>query len=438
MNIFIYHRPVHKEFYELLATRYFSEFNMITLSDFKNSADIWLGADNLDHFNAETTIFSKAEKEEILLRCRFLRNIDNRIANKLINSMSLRIEKLIREYKPRYIISAVIDNYTMDIIERLSLKNNIPYISFLSHFFDGYSWITKRGELNRIPRNITDNEVYDVLEKTINKSYIPSYHKNLKPNRLKAFIFYIKQMIKKYLYLPIRRTIENDKWNYYYNTNFFDNSNLWRVRDFVNKNIEQYFIMNSNISYSKTNVLLPLHFRPEATTDYWCDDPICGSNYEDSVIDVIKNSSENVSFLVKEHPTMYMKRQKQFYDRLLDFKNVRIVHPLESSNETLEKVDIVYVYTGSIGVEALIRNKLVISKSKNYYSNLHPNVYISNFVSDELLVASIQEYDNFKFVKDILQGTILGTIYNNKRIMDSDKELIFKQTREYCDSLESD
>ncbi len=436
MNIFIYHRPVHKTFYELLANRYFSEYNMITLSDFKKSADIWLGAENVKPLNEVCTLFTDEEKRDILLRCRFLRNIDHGIAYNLIDQMSLKIDNLLSEHKPKFIIAAVIDNYTMDIMERLSARHHIPYISFLGHFFSGYSWITKRGELNTLRTDIAEAEVDEVLTKVLDKTYIPSYHRNLKPDLKKAYGFYIKQMIKKYIYLPVKRFIDKDRWNYYYNTHFFETSNMLRIRDYVNKNIERYFIKNSDINYSNNNVLFPLHFRPEATTDYWCDDPFCGSNYEDSVLDVIRQSSKNVNFLVKEHPTMYMKRQRQFYEKLLQYKNVKIVHPLESSNETLEKVNIVYVYTGSMGVEALLRGKLVLSKSKNYYSNLHPNIYISDFISDDQLSLEAKEHDNFDFIKRILQGTMKGVIYNNKRIMDSDTEEIFKQVREYCSSLE--
>lgn len=438
MNVFIYHRPVHKEFYEMLARQYFSEYNMITLSDFKESADIWLGTESIKQLNEECELFTNEEKRDILLRCRFLRNIDENIAKNLIDQMSIKLDNLISEYKPRFIIGAVIDNYTMDIMERLSAKYNIPYVSFLGHFFSGYSWITKRGELNTLRRDVDNAEVNDVLAKVLDKTYIPSYHNDLKPNLKKAYGFYIKQMVKKYFYLPLRRFVENDRWNYYYNTHFFEESNILRVGDYVNKNIEQYFIRNAEINHSNKNVLFPLHFRPEATTDYWCDDPFCGSNYEDSVLEVIENSSKNVNFLVKEHPTMYMKRQRQFYERLLEYKNVQIVHPLDNSNETLEKVNIVYVYTGSIGVEALLRSKLVFSKSKNYYSDLHPNVYISDFISENHLKIETKKYDNYEFIKSILRGTMRGTIYNNEMIMDSDIEVIFKQVKEYCSSLECD
>lgn len=436
MNIFIYHRPIHKEFYELLGEKYFPEYNIITLSDFKKSADIWLGEDNGEELNYQSSIFTETERNEILLRCRFLRNIDKNIAEKLIDNMGIKIDKLIKEYRPKYIIGAVIDNYTMDIMERLALEKNVPYVSFTGHFFSGYSWITRRGELNKMPRKVDDSEVNDVLNKILNKSYVPSYHKDLKPSIKEACFFYLKQMVKRYFYLPLRRFIEKDIWNYYYRTYFFEKANLLRIKEFVNKDNEKYFIKNSEVHYDKMNVLFPLHFRPEATTDYWCDDPICGSNYEESVIEVIKNSSNKVYFLVKEHPAMYMKRQRQFYERLLKFKNVKIIHPLENSNESLEKVDIVYVYTGSIGVEALLRDKLVIARSVSYYSNLHPNVHISNCISNDILEMSIKKYDHRKFVKDILQGTIKGTMYNNKKIMQSDKIQIFKQVKEYCDVLE--
>ncbi|MFY2158377.1 hypothetical protein ACOSZF_22740 [Cytobacillus firmus] len=436
MNIFVYHRPVHKEFYEKLAHSSFPDSNIITISDFRYSANIWLGR-YLYSKSKVKSIFNEIEKNEIYLRCRFLRSLDKNLAYEFIDKIGTYVMELFSEHDPEYIIGAVIDNYTMDIIERISRKNNVPYISFCGHFFNGYSWITRRGELNKVWRTVSNDEVEGVLQELLNKEYVPSYHANLKPTVYSGYKFYVKQMIKKYMYLPIKRSFERDRWNYYYNTFFLNDANLFTASNFVQKNIDRYFSSIEQIEHSENQVLLPLHFRPEATTDYWCDDPECGAFYEESVIDVIKKSSKNINFLVKEHPTMYMKRSKHFYEKLLSFSNVILLHPLEHSNEALEKVDTVYVYTGSIGVEALLRGKRVICRSVNYYSKLHPNAIHSNYISDKHLLKEMHDYDNRLFIREILQGTIPGKMFNNKDIMKSEINKLFPQIKNYCESLNS-
>ena len=111
---------------------------------------------------------------------------------------------------------------------------------------------------------------------------------------------------------------------------------------------------------------------------------------------------------------------------------------MNNSNESLEKVNTVYVYTGSVGVEALLRNKKVISRSKNYYSDLHPNIIMSDRITDEHMLKKIVLYDNKLFIRDILKGTIIGNMYNNKNIMDSDMDKLFVQIKKYCNKFMKD
>lgn len=58
---------------------------------------------------------------------------------------------------------------------------------------------------------------------------------------------------------------------------------------------------------------------------------------------------------------------------------------MDRSNELLNMVDNVLVDTGTVGVEALLRGKRVISLSDNYYSDLHPNIVRSGSVTREVL-----------------------------------------------------
>ncbi len=426
MKILVYLRkePL-KSFYTNLAT-YISDKNFFSVSEFRNTGDIWLG--KYLYQDNRTAFFDNDVAYDIYLRCRFLRKYPFEEAQILINRMANGILEVIQNNKPEIILAPLIDNYTLDILERISRKNNITYISFVGHFFNGYSRISSRGEYNYFPREVTNNEVESVFTLLNKTDYTPFFHQKVKSSTQQKQTFLHKQLLKKYVYFPFMKIVERDPKNYHYNTT---NEKSNKINYLLLKNVDKYFTKISAISHSSNNIYLPLHLTPEATVDYWCDDPNYGAFYMQNILNIIDNSSRNFHFLIKEHPAIYMLRNSEFYEKLLSYNNVTIIHPYENSNELLEKVNYIFSENGSVGVEALIRNKIVITNSHNYYSEFHPNIHRMNFISDIVARLNVEKYDNKLFIKDILQGNMKGRLINNKNISNSDTDLLFKQLKTY-------
>lgn len=427
MKILVYLRkePL-KSFYTNLAA-YISDNNFFSVSEFRNTGDIWLG--KYLYQDNKPVFFNNNDANDIYLRCRFLRKYPFEEAQMLINRMANGIMNIIQNNKPEIILAPLIDNYTLDILERISRKNNITYISFVGHFFNGYSRISSRGEYNYFPREVTNHEIESVLNSLIKTDYTPFYHEKVKSSSQQKQKFLYKQLLKKYIYFPFMKIVERDPKNYHYNTTNEKSNKINHLR--LNNHVDKYFTKISAVSPSPYNIYLPLHLTPEATVDYWCDDPDYGVFYMQNILSIIDNSSRNFHFLVKEHPAMYLLRNLEFYERLLSYKNVTIVHPYENSNVLLDKVNYVLTENGSVGVEALIRNKIVIANSSNYYSELHPNIHRMNFISDAVAHMNVEKYDNKLFIKDILQGNMKGRLINNKNIFNSDIKLLYNQIKEY-------
>jgi hypothetical protein len=410
-----------------------SDNNYYSISEFKNRGDVWLGQ-FLYSNDTKKSLLSEEDTKAVYYRCRFLRKHSFAFANNLINKMTNGIQEIIWNNKPEIVIAPMIDNYTLDILERVCTKNHIPYVSICGHLFNGYSRITSRGEYNFFPRTVSSNEIDSVLELLVNTNYTPQFHDNLNVALKDKYYFYYREMFKKMIYFPLMKIKEKDVYNYHYNT-YLQGANLWNIANFININNEKYFSRFNDLSYSEKNIYFPLHLTPEATVDYWCDNPEYGANYEESILNIIKKSGKECQFLIKEHPTMYMMRNKKFYESLLSFENVKLIHPLENSNHVLEKTNIVFTENGSVGVEALLRNKLVICNSSNYYSEFHPNIHKRDMIKSEDLSLPIENYDNTFFIRDILQGNIKGRLFNNNNILKSDIDSIYYHIRNYCNYI---
>lgn len=428
-NVLVYLRkePL-KSFYTNLAN-YISGNNFSTISEFRNTGDVWLG--RYLYQNNNVGFFNNEDANDIYLRCRFLRKHSFEKAKILINRMAYGISDIIQRVNPDIVLAPLIDNYTLDILERISKINHIPYISFVGHFFNGYSRISSRGEYNYFPREVTSQEVDFVFDSLMKPDYTPIFHEKIKSSMKQKQQFLHKQLIKKYIYFPLMKYIERDYANYHYNTTDEITNKLNYF--ILNNNIDRYFSMVDKVTKSPYNIYLPLHLTPEATVDYWCDNPSYGAFYNENILRIIQGSSSNFHFLIKEHPAMYLLRNVSFYEKLLSFNNVTIIHPYENSNSLLEKVDFVFTENGSVGVEALLRNKLVITNSSNYYSNLHPNIYNMDVVSDVIKSLNFEKYDNKDFIKDILQGNMKGRLINNKNIQYSDVKLLYDQIKEFAE-----
>lgn len=432
MKIMVHMRPGEKDFYIKLVKKAYPKAQIIRVSDIKNVGDVWFG-DYLYQSPNEQQYFSTDISEDIRMRCRFLRSLEKELANKLINNLAFGINKLFKGLQIDAVVGGLVDCYTQDVLERIIGQYKIPYISFVGHFFSGYCRISSRGELNNMPRVITKEEIKTVSDQILADSYVPGFKLNKRKNVYHMMYYYGRELIKKHVYFPIRKAIENDYLNYHYNTTL---SSGWTLSSVISKDINKYFYTLHDIPVVNYDncVYMPLHFTPEGTVDYWVDNPKFAL-YEETILKIASDTHSHIKLIIKEHPAMYLRRNINFYKRLRSFENVILIHPYESSNSLLKKIENILVFTGSVGIEALIRNKRVLTFSENYYSKLHPNIFKISRVGDDALGKKLQDYPHELFIKDILQCLFKARFYNDKSMFNSDMESMSINFKEYLDSL---
>ena len=102
----------------------------------------------------------------------------------------------------------------------------------------------------------------------------------------------------------------------------------------------------------------PLHKEPEVTL-------LVYSRPYLNQIEVIRNLARSLpigmKLVVKEHPGAVGYRKLSYYHKLLDIPNVVMAPPGMTSRQLIEKASLVTVITGSVGLEALMMRKPIVT-----------------------------------------------------------------------------
>lgn len=428
MRILIYTRPNSEEFLQKLAREVSSDCDLFEISDFKGHGNIWAG--NYLNGKQSMILFDDATHENIRLRCRFLRSLRVETAYQLIDKYSFFVHTVFENFKPDLVLSQLIDNYCMDIIQRVALMKGIVLASMTGEFISGYSRLSLRGERIKI-RESSAEEAENVIKQLTSKDYKAVYATDVGNTYHKHVKYMIRRKLIESLYYPLKKKMEGDPWNYHYNTIYYKGAHISEI---VNKNIENMFVHIKDIQVDANCIYLPLHCNPETTVDYYGDDPKYAL-YEDFMLDVVKNADQRIRLLIKEHPAMYGARKISFYKKLNAMDNVVLLHPYDNSNEVLKKCKYVLVFSGSVGVEAVIRKKILFTLTNNYYSDLSPNIHHVSRLSSELLDIDYSPFDNVIFMKNLLDGLMDCTLCDQAHLLQSDIKEMGAYIRKYYESM---
>ena len=427
MKILIYMRPNSELFLTNLAKAIDKDCSIYKICDFKGYGDYWCG--KALYLNEKDTSFSNDIMENIRLRCRFLRSIDKELAYSLIQKYTHGIREIFNKQKPDLVLAQIPDNYCMDIIQRIAVEHGSTLIHVIGEFIKGYSRLSLRGEYI-YTREATLDEAKKVVKFLLDKSYIANYAKDLGNTRLAHSKHYLRRKLIEDYYYPMVKRFKGDKYNYHFNTIYYRNT---RLTDYVSDKIDALFTDLEDINFDNTCIYVPLHVYPEATVDYYGDNPKFAL-YEDYMVNLLAKSDPSVRLLVKEHPAMFGGRNAKFYKTLKCIKNVVLVHPYINSNLILNKVKYVLTYSGSVGIEALIRDKVVFTLIDNYYSGLSPNAHRINRIDKTLLDYKYQEYDPVVFMRDLLCGLMDAKMGNQSNLASSDIERMAFYIKRYYKS----
>ena len=143
----------------------------------------------------------------------------------------------------------------------------------------------------------------------------------------------------------------------------------------------------------KRFVYYPLHIEPEYSIQGLSPEFF----FQHALIATIaRDLPAGVRFAVKETPGAIGRRPVNFYDQIVDFKNVVLIDTLELGLECARRADVVVTITGTGGFEAAVAGKPVITFGHHNIYNCLPHVRLiksEGEVAEALLNALSPEFD---------------------------------------------
>jgi hypothetical protein len=142
----------------------------------------------------------------------------------------------------------------------------------------------------------------------------------------------------------------------------------------------------------------PLHLEPEAVVLYYAD------GWYEGQIKLIENIAMQLpagTFLyVKDHPHGGDYRNMRDYKRLLQVKNVKLMHPSVSGKALIRCSLGVITINGTAGFEALLMKKYVFCFGKAFYSNFKGIKYLNHIkeLKNALLNINLNQENSFDYV----------------------------------------
>lgn len=156
----------------------------------------------------------------------------------------------------------------------------------------------------------------------------------------------------------------------------------------------------------------PLHFEPELAL------LLLSPFYFDQLAlirCIARSLPVHFKLYVKEHPAMKNKRPRSYYEELVKIPNVRLIDPKVKSFELIKKTKLVTTITGTVGWEASLLGKPVITFGEVFYNSLS---FVKRVHDIERLPELMQEQlNNFAYdpeeMKNFLAAAFQDAIHFN-------------------------
>jgi hypothetical protein len=307
---------------------------------------------------------------DVITRCRLLRNLGKHQASRMIHAMATVINKFLDQIQPKLVFTHMVDEYILHLFSIITTRRNIAYAAYCGSYFPGHALIFKNGNGIALPFRLPENTEVENIFDQISPTTFRQNFRQIKHYSLWQHLRLMSRYTAKKIIFPIKSIIESDPWGMHYKivsycadrrrlSDFPSHENFvgdWSAK--LEKMVEEF--------PGKPIIYLPLSYFPEATTDYWVENT-CLVEYENKIVEIIKALSQDCLILVKEHAHMMGARPVYFHQVLNSLNSVMSIHPDIIGNEVLLRSDAVVVGSGSVGVEAFLRDKPVFSYCDTSY-----------------------------------------------------------------------
>ena len=299
---------------------------------------------------------------EVIRRCRMLRSISQTKALRYYRAMDYAWSRVLEHHSPDLVLTELIDSYVPHLLLHQCKARKIENLGLVTSVINGYCRATTLGEL--IPyRKPTRQEVDRELNKLMQPNYRPAFVQQSKSNAMKA----LGNWLRLWLSFGVRRL------EYYLPDRHFSNhitgiaaKDYRTFPRFPRLKIGEDAWKSKLAANEQIKVFVPLQVTPEATIDYWCED-LSILDSESVILKLIEKHKDKIYFVIKEHPNAQGIRSSSFYRKILKSKNALLVPTSESAEAVFPHVDAILTWTGSVGLQAALLKKPVLTFCHPYY-----------------------------------------------------------------------
>ena len=339
--------------------------------------------------------FVKSDNESISTQKKSIINLSAKKQEQIYFELECFSLKIFEEEKVNYLIySQAIEGLHGIILAKnaknLGIHTFVPHACrFLNKSFfssDQYENLNLICDYNTLDflfaenliKNLSVNKKENVLTKTEFKH---------KPFLIRLYYYFLRLIKHERFDLPrLKVSIENNLGFLY---EIFYSYNRFVSLRYFQKNIE---------NIHQKIIFYPLQYSPESSINipnsYFVD--------QDRLIDLIRFNMPNDYLLyIKEHPSMFGRRARDFYKKINKKSGVRMLSPSISSLAIIDKSDLIISVSGTACLEAFLLKKPSITFGKTFFSEL-TNIYGINYND---LKATLKKYLLRKITdKEILEG----------------------------------
>jgi len=350
-----------------------------------------------NHHNWLLDSIGEAACQEIIQRCRLLRNLDREVALRFISSMWRTLEQTIEQLKPEIVLSFMVDFYPVDILQRLLERRQIPFFGLSGGILKDQTIVSVLGEYNFLHKP-TSEELEQAFIEITAPTFAPSVVVSKKYN-LSRFVTTKLTWHARHLLLNALRIFQRDPLNPEYLTtpksgdDYYIRWRDWQVIQYMDHQWEEKL---TSVPFDK-RVFVGLQYYPEATTDYWVKD-VRLANCIQAMTEIARVlTNHGFTIFLKDHPVMFGLRRKEMYQSLSHLSHVVFVPYEVKSQELIDRCKTTFTWTGTIGIQVALAGRCPVVTT-TYYRTNEDFICLNTW---EDIVSLPERIDQFQLPRDL-------------------------------------
>jgi hypothetical protein len=294
---------------------------------------------------------------DIIARCRVLRALPEDQAMAMIGAITIAWSELLDRFKPDLFIATRVDSYVLDVLDRLLVARDIPYVGWWrAAVTPKMIFFTRRGE--HIPvREPADEEIEAFIARVAADEFRATSLRNGARFDAPAFVRKRLYYIFRDAYLAVESVLRRDRLGYRYLASSRTVPEYQvRFRDWtLVRRLRTTWEAAFNETPFEKRVFVGLQVNPESTIDYYVKDVRllhCRTVLQ-ALVDAF--APRGYRIFIKDHPNMFGMRRADFFDGFLRSGAVVPVPYDVPSPPLVDQSLTTFTWSGTVGLQSAMR-----------------------------------------------------------------------------------